>query len=127
MAMTATAEPIRPMSALAMCAATNSPHEPPVRASPIRSRTCAHLLMMERVFHSSVRLIIQLTYQKQPISAIDKDPEGQTERLSSSNYHGRHLPSIACAHHHTGYRSNSQGQEAIGRSTELTQSRHGCR
>src|SRR3981189_1475023 len=62
MARTAAIEP-RSMSSLQTYAATNSPHEPPVKASPVRSRTCAHLLMAERPCHESVRSIIASTYQ----------------------------------------------------------------
>src|SRR5437868_12786144 len=50
------------MLARPTCTATNSPHEPPVKASPVRSSTCAHRLMVERASQSLVRLIM-LTYQ----------------------------------------------------------------
>jgi len=53
---TATAEPIR-SSAFHMCG-NDRPQEAPVKASPVRSRMCAHWLMAERVFHGSARLII---------------------------------------------------------------------
>src|SRR5215210_2618543 len=59
-ARTVAAEPIRSTLALPTCAATNSPHDAPVKASPLRSRTCAHRLMLERLSHPLVRLIIWL-------------------------------------------------------------------
>src|SRR5665811_1011166 len=62
MARTAATEPISVMSALPTWAATNSPQEAPVRASPVRSRTCAHRLMVERVSHVSC-LTISILYQ----------------------------------------------------------------
>src|SRR5215208_1035995 len=58
MPMTVPADPIRSMLALPTCAATNSPHDAPVKARPVRSRTCAHRLMLERLSHGLVRLII---------------------------------------------------------------------
>src|SRR5215212_1325642 len=58
MARTVAAEPIRSTLALPTCAATNSPHDAPVKASPLRSRTCAHRLILERLSHPLVRLII---------------------------------------------------------------------
>src|SRR6202166_1264036 len=61
MARTVTVEPIRSISALAIFAATNSPQEVPVSASPVRSRTCAHRLMVERAFHGPVRWIILIS------------------------------------------------------------------
>src|SRR5258708_7639033 len=63
MAETVAAEPIRSMLALPTCAATNRPHEAPVKASPIRSRTCAHRLMAERVSHGSLRLFMWFGYR----------------------------------------------------------------
>src|SRR6202166_5078890 len=65
MARTVTVEPIRSISALAIFAATNSPQEVPVSASPVRSRTCAHRLMVERVFHGPVRWIILISVATQ--------------------------------------------------------------
>src|SRR6478735_5274385 len=78
MAKIARGELRRLASTLATSAATNSPHEPPARARPIRSTTCAHLLMAERVFHDgSARWIIRLRYQTYLHSAIDNDQAGQ--------------------------------------------------
>src|SRR3984893_3874565 len=65
MARTVTVEPIRSISALAIFAATNSPQEAPVSASPVRSRTCAHRLMVERAFHGPVRWIILISVATQ--------------------------------------------------------------
>jgi hypothetical protein len=44
--------------AFATSAATNNPQAPPAKASPLRSKTCAHLLTVERVFHGLERMII---------------------------------------------------------------------
>src|SRR5258706_7725513 len=62
-----------PALTLAAFAATNRPHEPPARARPIRSNTCAHLLMAERSFHGFALLIICPRYQTWLRSAIDND------------------------------------------------------
>src|SRR6266849_5886877 len=79
MARMTTDEPTRSMSALATSAATNSPHEPPAKARPIRSMTCAHLLMAERASHGSARLIIWFRYQTYLRSAIDKEQAEQSD------------------------------------------------
>src|SRR6267142_3679812 len=77
MARIARGELRRPTSTLATSAATNSPHEPPAKARPTRSKTCAHLLMAERLFHGSARLIICPRYQTYMRSAIDNDQAEQ--------------------------------------------------
>src|SRR5450432_1774567 len=73
MARMVTADPISSMSALAACAATNSPQEAPVKASPLRSRTCAHWLMVERASHDSVRLIMSVSISDRTGGRIDRD------------------------------------------------------
>src|SRR6478752_2878169 len=77
MARTARGELRMPASTLAAFAATDSPHEPPARARPIRSNTCAHLLMAERSFQGSALLIIHPRYQTWLQSAIDNDQARQ--------------------------------------------------
>src|SRR5947209_17358130 len=56
------------MFALPTCAATNSPHDAPVRASPDRSRICAHRLIVERASHVWGRFIIRSATKLQLVS-----------------------------------------------------------
>src|SRR5437762_77636 len=79
------------MLARPTCTATNSPHEPPVKASPVRSSTCAHRLMVERASQSLVRLIM-LTYQAGTGEPFPNIKPGRWSMLGlSSRAHRRRL------------------------------------
>ena len=63
------------LSARPTCAATNSPQEPPVKANPIRSSTCADLEIVERASQGALCLIMWTDARRLSICIVGKDQD----------------------------------------------------
>src|SRR5579871_2203759 len=115
MAKTAAAEPISSMSARPTWAATNRPQEPPVSASPIRSRMCADREIVERVSHGALCPIILVRIMR-PYGASHPECAHATSFFSLSGKFHDLAPARGLGRDHL---AEPAGAGANGRSAKL--------